>query len=133
MTILNIPTELKYIVLLHDLLNYVKLRKTTFSTKDLNSLDMPTNQTDMSFVDKFSNMSINGSKTTCDYDEDKENNSFVNNITKLSQNNKFELDDNKHNSNSFNIEMKKTKLNIERLKMIEDKENCVLFFKNIAN
>ena len=106
---------MKYIVLLHDLLNYVKIRRTNIKCEDIKSCIDP------NFLEKFNSLSLNSnsiSHITENSDEDKENVSFFSNSILL-----------KNSKSIFSQEeniKEKTNLNFERLKKIKDKTNVLM-------
>ncbi len=117
------PVELKYIVLLHDLLNYVKIRKT--STKCQNIFENKTFNTNCeSFIEKFNSLSLGSIPI-----EDKENFSFVGNCTGIN----FSNDSIKIKENSPILHESKKGLNFARLKKIKDSDNIKLLLEKLNN
>ncbi len=112
---------MKYIVLLHDLLNYVKIRKTNIKCEDLKSCIDP------NFLEKFNSLSLNSNSIShiaeTSYD-DKENISFFANSPMPN-----------HSKSIYSHEenkKEKTKLNFERLKKIKDKTNVLMFLYRMS-
>lgn len=106
--LISLPISLKYIVLIHDMLNYVKMRKTRISPQKIGSLSR-----------QFSNLSL-GSKTDI---SNKENFSYLNNTNTNTKHIPVVNDDSKNN----------LRLDVSRLMKIQNKKNIVQFLQSLNN
>lgn len=117
MTFIITPIELKYIVLLHDILNYVRIRKTNIKCEDFKSCIDP------NFLEKFNSLSLNSFSHSGDnVSDDKENISFFSNSPFPNNSRSIYSQE-----GTLNKTKEKTRLNFERLKKIKDKSNVVMF------
>ena len=116
MTFIITPIDLKYIVLLHDILNYVKIRKTNVKFEDLKACIDP------NFIEKFNSLSLNSNSISgMENNDDKENISLFAN-SKLPKNEYIYSHDDTQKKQNI-----KTMMNFDRLKKIKDKTNIILF------
>jgi hypothetical protein len=95
-TIISIPIDLNYIVLVHDLLNYIKMRKTSINTQQLQRDD------ETKLIQRLEEMSIDDQISLVQYD-DKENCSFISNTGTLIKEGLLQSPREKNAINSINI------------------------------
>lgn len=123
--IINVPIEIEYMVLIHDLLNNVKMRKLTCQ----NFLLEEDNDDDDKDDNKSSELCFTPSM------DNKENcrTNFNHSISTINETPLLSTSKRRNRNSNSKSNSKSNKLNIERLKMIKSKLNIIQLFKMIDN